>query len=197
MIVTAVRDEQAAYSYVKNMCDARAMERLEHFLAALKEENTRQNLVAKLTLDIAWQRHIADSAQLLNHVSRETGLWLDLGTGAGLPGLVVSILRPDRPMLLVESRRRRIDWFERMVDDLQLDNCAVAGARLENVETVPAAVITARAFAPLKSILDLSARFSTAQTVFVLPKGRSAAQELLESSRKVRQMFHVEQSADR
>lgn len=194
MIVTAVRDEKAAYSYVTQMCDAQAMERLEHFLAALKEENTQQNLVAKATLDIAWQRHIADSAQLLNHVSRETGLWLDLGTGAGLPGLVISILRPDRPMLLVESRRRRIDWLERIVDDLQLDNCTVAGARLENVETVPASVITARAFAPLKSILDLSARFSTAQTVFVLPKGRSAAQELAESSRKVRQMFHVEQS---
>lgn len=194
MILTAVRDEKAAYSYVKNMCDAQAIEQLEHFLAALKEENTRQNLVARPTLDIAWQRHIADSAQLLNHVSRETGLWLDLGTGAGLPGLVVSILRPDRPTLLVESRRRRIDWLERMVDELQLDNCTVAGARLENVETVPAAVITARAFAPLKSILDLSARFSTAQTMFVLPKGRSAAQELAESSRKVRQMFHVEQS---
>lgn len=194
MILTAVRDEKAAYSYVKNMCDAQAIEQLEHFLAALKEENTRQNLVARPTLDIAWQRHIADSAQLLNHVPRETGLWLDLGTGAGLPGLVVSILRPDRPTLLVESRRRRIDWLERMVDELQLDNCTVAGARLENVETVPAAVITARAFAPLKSILDLSARFSTAQTMFVLPKGRSAAQELAESSRKVRQMFHVEQS---
>lgn len=194
MIISEVRDEQTARSFVKNLSDGTAIDKLDVFLAALKEENTRQNLVAKPTLEIAWQRHIADSAQLLNHVSRETGLWLDLGTGAGLPGLVISILRPDRPVMLVESRKRRIEWLERMVDQLDLFNCQVAGARLENVESTPASVISARAFAPLRSILDLSARFSTAQTVYVLPKGRSAAQELSESSRKVRQMFHVEQS---
>ncbi|NMW32651.1 16S rRNA (guanine(527)-N(7))-methyltransferase RsmG [Altererythrobacter sp. RZ02] len=194
MNISRVRDEQSARSFVKNLSSAEAVEKLDLFLAALREENTRQNLVAKPTLEIAWQRHLADSAQLLTHVSRETGMWMDLGTGAGLPGLVIAIMRPDRPVMLVESRRRRIDWLERMVDELDLFKCEVAGTRLENVETVPAAVISARAFAPLRSILDLSARFSTAQTVFVLPKGRSAAQELEESSRKVRQMFHVEQS---
>lgn len=194
MNISRVRDEQSARSFVKTLSSAEAVEKLDLFLAALREENTRQNLVAKPTLDIAWQRHLADSAQLLNHVSRETGLWMDLGTGAGLPGLVIATMRPDRPVMLVESRRRRIDWLERMVEELDLFQCEVAGTRLENVETVPAAVISARAFAPLRSILDLSARFSTAQTIFVLPKGRSAAQELEESSRKVRQMFHVEQS---
>ncbi|MGB7373538.1 16S rRNA (guanine(527)-N(7))-methyltransferase RsmG [Pontixanthobacter sp.] len=194
MSMSVIHDEDTARCYVQQMCDAQALERLNYFLAALKDENTRQNLVAKPTLNIAWQRHIADSAQLLHHVPRETGLWLDLGTGAGLPGLVISILRPNRQMLLVESRRRRIDWLQRMVDELALDHCTIAGARLEHVESTPASVITARAFAPLASILDLSARFSTAQTVFVLPKGRSAAQELTGSSRKVRQMFHVEQS---
>lgn len=194
MNISRVRDEQSARSFVKNLSSAEAVEKLDLFLAALREENTCQNLVAKPTLEIAWQRHLADSAQLLTHVPRETGMWMDLGTGAGLPGLVIAIMRPDRPVMLVESRRRRIDWLERMVDELDLFKCEVAGTRLENVETVPAAVISARAFASLRSILDLSARFSTAQTVFVLPKGRSAAQELEESSRKVRQMFHVEQS---
>lgn len=194
MNISRVRDEQSARSFVKNLSSAEAVEKLDLFLAALREENTRQNLVAKPTLEIAWQRHLADSAQLLTHVPRETGMWMDLGTGAGLPGLVIAIMRPDRPVMLVESRRRRIEWLERMVDELDLFKCEVAGTRLENVETVPVAVISARAFAPLRSILDLSARFSTAQTVFVLPKGRSAAQELEESSRKVRQMFHVEQS---
>jgi len=68
------------------------------------------------------------------------------------------------------------------------------GSRLELVETVPTSVISARAFAPLPKLLDLSARFSTGQTVFVLPKGRSAAQELQSLPKKVRKMFHVEQS---
>ncbi|MXO91410.1 16S rRNA (guanine(527)-N(7))-methyltransferase RsmG [Pontixanthobacter aquaemixtae] len=189
-----IGDEAGARSYVSTLCDAEAIEKLDRFVAALREENTRQNLVAKPTLDIAWQRHIADSAQLLEHVPRETGLWLDLGSGAGLPGLVIAIMRPQRPVMLVESRRKRIDWLLRMCAELALPKCEVAGSRLELVETVPASVISARAFAPLPSIIDLSARFSTGQTTFVLPKGRSAAQELAEMPRKVRKMFHVEQS---
>ena len=189
-----IRSEEDARAYVADLCDAEAMEKLDKFVSALREENTQQNLVAKPTLDIIWQRHIADSAQLLAYVSRETGVWLDLGTGAGLPGLVVSIMKPKRPVMLVESRKRRIDWLERMRTDLALPKCEVAGSRLEIVETVPAAVISARAFAPLPRLLDLSSRFSTAQTTFVLPKGRSAAQELQSLPKKVRKLFHVEQS---
>ena len=150
--------------------------------------------MAKPTLDIAWQRHIADSAQLLRYVSRETGVWLDLGTGAGLPGLVIAIMRPKRPVMLVESRKRRIEWLERMRTELALSKCEIVGARLELVETVPVSVISARAFAPLPKLIDLSARFSTGETTYVLPKGRSAAQELQSLPKKVRKMFHVEQS---
>lgn len=190
-----IRGEGEAKAYVASRCDAQAMERLEHFVAALTAESALQNLVAKPTLDIAWQRHIADSAQLLEHVPRETtGLWLDLGTGAGLPGLVVSILQPKRPVMLVESRRKRIDWLERMRTELALPKCQVIGSRLELVESVPAEIISARAFAPLLLLLDLSARFSTGSTLYLLPKGRSAAQEMETLPKKVRKMFHVEQS---
>ncbi len=189
-----IRSEDEAQAYVANMCDAEAVERLKYFVAALKDENEQQNLVAKPTLDIAWQRHIADSAQLLTYVSRETGLWLDLGTGAGLPGLVVAIMRPNRPVMLVESRRKRIEWLERMKTELELPKCEIAGSRLELVETVPAAVISARAFAPMPKLMDLSARFSTGQTTYLLPKGRSAAQELQTLPKKLRKLFHVEQS---
>lgn len=189
-----ITSEEQARDFVAGLCDAEALDRLDAFVAALKEENTRQNLVAKPTLDIAWQRHIADSAQLLSHVSRETGIWLDLGTGAGLPGLVIAMMRPKRPVMLVESRKRRIEWLERMKTELALPKCEIVGARLELVETVPVSVISARAFAPLPKLIDLSARFSTGQTTYVLPKGRSAAQELQSLPKKVRKMFHVEQS---
>ena len=77
---------------------------------------------------------------------------------------------------------------------LGLPSCRVVGARLETVETVPVRVITARAFAPLGKLLQLSARFSTRETVWLLPKGRSAAQELTEQPLGVQTMFHVEQS---
>ncbi|MFN4113535.1 MAG: 16S rRNA (guanine(527)-N(7))-methyltransferase RsmG [Sphingomonadaceae bacterium] len=188
--------EGEARAYVAGWADQVALERLDCLLACLIEENARQNLVAAATLSMVWQRHIADSAQLLAHVPRETapGLWMDLGSGAGFPGLVLAALRPDDPVILVESRRKRIDWLERMVAELELGNCRVEGKRLEQVETVPAGVITARAFAPLRTLVQLSARFSTAHTLFLLPKGRSAAQELDNMPKRIRQTFHVEQS---
>ena len=160
----------------------------------LREENARQNLVSNNSLDDVWIRHLADSLQLLSHVPRETGTWLDLGSGAGMPGLVIALARPDLPMNLVESRKRRVAWLEAVTGQFGLSNCRIHGARLESVESFPAGVITARAFAPLGKLLALSARFSTRETVWLLPKGRSAAQELEGQPESVKAMFHVEQS---
>ena len=174
--------------------DAVAAERIEQLIALLVEENARQNLVAAASLPMVWQRHIADSAQLLPHVPRETSSpWLDLGTGAGFPGLVIAALRPDCEVVMVESRARRIEWLERARLALGLGRARVVGARLEQVETRPIRVISARAFAPLVRLLDLSARFSTKDTLYLLPKGRSAQQELSEL-KGWNHLFHVEQS---
>lgn len=174
--------------------DAVAAERIERLIALLVEENARQNLVAAASLPLVWQRHIADSAQLLPHVPRETSSsWLDLGTGAGFPGLVIAALRPDCEVVMVESRARRIEWLERARIALGLERAQVVGARLEQVESRPFRVISARAFAPLVRLLDLSARFSTKDTLYLLPKGRSAQQELSEL-KGWNHLFHVEQS---
>lgn len=174
--------------------DALAAERLGALVAMLAEENARQNLVAAASLPQVWQRHIADSAQLLAHVSRETSSpWLDLGTGAGFPGLVIAALRPECSVLMVESRGRRVEWLERARIALGLDRAQVLGSRLELVETRKVCAISARAFAPLPKLLALSARFSTGDTIWLLPKGRSAQQEL-DALCGFQHMFHVEQS---
>jgi len=186
--------EVAARRFCAERTDAHGMARLECFAALLAEENRRQNLVSSASLDAVWQRHFADSLQLLDHVPRGTAPWLDLGTGAGFPGLALAMASPETAMVLVESRKRRVDWLNRAIEALALENCRVVGSRLENVETFAAAAITARAFAPLGKLLDLSARFSTQTTVWLLPKGRSAAQELAEQPAGVYGMFHVEQS---
>jgi len=158
-------------------------------------ENERQNLISAASLAMVWQRHFADSVQLLDHIPRgTTGSWLDLGSGAGFPGLVVAIARPGSEVVLVESRKRRVEWLNSVVARLKIENCRVIGTRLERAGTFAADVITARAFAPLSRLLTLSARFSTRTTVWLLPKGRSAAQELAQQPLGVREMFHVEQS---
>lgn len=191
-----IADEAHARAWVENLpeWDAAARQRLETLVAMLAEENARQNLIAAASLAHVWQRHIADSAQLLTHVPREASSpWLDLGTGAGLPGLVVAILRPECEVLMVESRRRRAEWLEQARIALGLDRAKVLGMKLEAVPERKVRVISARAFAPLPKLLELSARFSTSDTLWLLPKGRSAQQELDAESR-FRHMFHVEQS---
>ena len=193
MILTC---EEMARDWLRTLpeADAMALERLEALIALLGEENVRQNLVSAASLSQVWLRHIADSAQLLTHVSRDAGTpWLDLGTGAGFPGLVVAILRPECEVVMVESRTRRIDWLQRVVTSLGLTQARIEGTSVERVATRQMRVISARAFAPLDRLLELSARFSTADTLWLLPKGRSARDEV---SRLTgwSHLFHVEQS---
>ena len=193
MILT---DESSARAWLEQLpeWDAASETRLTTLVSLLAEENARQNLVSAASLGEVWRRHIADSAQLLVHVSRGTcSPWLDLGTGAGFPGLVIAALRPECELLLVESRKRRVEWLERARIAMGLDHVRVIGSRLEQVETRKVCTISARAFAPLPRLVELSARFSTAETVWLLPKGRSAQQELDELSGWAHK-FHVEHS---
>ncbi|RPF71388.1 16S rRNA (guanine(527)-N(7))-methyltransferase RsmG [Aurantiacibacter spongiae] len=189
-----IRDEDEARDFCRERCDPGGMERLETFVRRLARESSKQNLVSKPSLDEVWTRHIADSLQLLDHVPRETGLWLDLGSGAGLPGLVIAAAQPSLELFLVEARRKRVEWLRSMARDLGLACCTVIAGRVETMEPVPVQIISARAFAPLGKLLSLGERFSTHSTVWVLPKGQSGAQELSEQSPAVRSMFHVEQS---
>ncbi|RIV92306.1 16S rRNA (guanine(527)-N(7))-methyltransferase RsmG [Aurantiacibacter xanthus] len=186
---------EQARSFCADRCDAETISRFAEFVDMLASENERQNLVSSASLADAWTRHIADSLQLLDHVSRETSPWLDMGTGAGFPGLVIALARPELEVVLVESRKRRVEWLEEVCARFSLSKCRVVGSRLETIESFPAGVISARAFAPLAKLLRLSARFSTPTTTWLLPKGRSAAQELQEQSQAIQAMFHVEQSA--
>ena len=193
MILLAEREAREWLEHLPEW-DEVARERLELLVAMLGHENQRQNLVSAASLARVWLRHIADSAQLLAHVPRETSSpWLDLGTGAGFPGLVIAALRPDCRVVMVESRARRSDWLEAARTAMALEQAEVFAGQLAGLPDRKFRVISARAFAPLPKLLDLSARFSTSDTRWLLPKGRSAAQELLELQ-GWDHLFHVEQS---
>ncbi|MEM6828086.1 MAG: 16S rRNA (guanine(527)-N(7))-methyltransferase RsmG [Pseudomonadota bacterium] len=193
-------NESEARAYVEKWAGEGAMDRIDRFAQLLLEENARQNLISRASEDGLWLRHFADSAQLLEYVPRETfskqnpDPWLDLGTGAGFPGLVIAALRPKFPVVLVESRARRVEFLKNCAEQLGLDHCTVLGERLERIDPFPASVISARAFAPLDKLLRLSAPFSTKRTRYLLPKGRSAAQELTAQRKSIRSVFHVEHS---
>lgn len=168
--------------------------RLKSFAAAVTEENRRQNLISASTISQIWSRHIVDSAQLLKlQTVKITTPWLDLGTGAGFPGIVVGILS-DQPVILVESRRKRFEFLSQQVEVLGLTNVHVHGGRLEILETIDAGVISARAFAPLPRLFELAHRFSRKDTVWLLPKGRSVREELESVRSSWQGVFHVKPS---
>ncbi|MFC3309234.1 16S rRNA (guanine(527)-N(7))-methyltransferase RsmG [Blastomonas aquatica] len=171
------------------------MDQLERLNVFVREEAERQNLVSASTLDQMWQRHIVDSAQLLMFASpTPTSRWIDLGSGAGFPGLVVALIAPCQ-VTLVESRGLRIAYLERAIEHLGLsDRVDVAGMPLERMPTVTADVISARAFAPLPRLLEGAARFSTENTRWLLPKGRNARSELESVLPAWQSLFHVERS---
>ncbi|MEP3225283.1 MAG: 16S rRNA (guanine(527)-N(7))-methyltransferase RsmG [Parasphingorhabdus sp.] len=190
--------EDEARIWLQNYCDVsrETWDQLDAFLAYLSEEMQHQNLISKASADHIWARHVVDSAQLLSHApAKGSGkIWLDLGTGAGFPGMIIAILS-DYHVEMVESRNRRIAFLESAVSKLGIANKAkIWGARLEQVSTHPVDVISARAFAPLQKLLSLSHRFSTEKTVWLLPKGKNAVKELKGLSPKRQKMFHVEQS---
>src|SRR4051812_42611324 len=123
------------------------MARRDAFAALLRDESERQNLVSRASLDHLWLRHIADSAQLLRFAPSPSATWVDLGTGAGFPGLIVALLHRG-PVTLVEERRLRADFLHRAAAVLGLKVEILAG-KAERIRPRPFDVISARACAPL------------------------------------------------
>lgn len=168
--------------------------RLERYVAILLAAMDSQNLIAESTRPHVWARHIVDSAQLMlwTKTARD-GPWIDLGSGAGLPGIVVAILS-DRPVKMVESRRKRIDFLNQTIADIGLAHASVFGGRVETVPAEVAAVISARAYAPLPRLLDSALHLAEENTIWVLPKGRNAKNELEAARPSWQGAFHVEPS---
>jgi 16S rRNA (guanine527-N7)-methyltransferase len=187
--------EQEARAWIEALVPRETMALLERLVAIVLDEMGRQNLIAASTADHVWARHIVDSAQLLAFMPETATRWIDLGSGAGFPGMVVAAMRHGLSMTLVESRRKRIDFLTAMAASLEIaDRVTVAGRRLEMLESAPHDVISARAFAPLDRLLPLAHRFSHPGTVWLLPKGRSAVSELEAATASWQGDFRIEPS---
>ena len=162
-------------------------EKLHLLESELRRWQAIKNLVGPATLDRIWDRHIADSLQLL-HLAPEARTWLDLGSGAGFPGLVLAIAGAGSGLQvhLVESNSRKCA-FLRHIARLTGSAATVHEARLEAV--IPgfvgkADVVSARALASLVQLLDWTAPVLKAGTIGLFPKGRDAEIELTEARKK-------------
>jgi 16S rRNA (guanine527-N7)-methyltransferase len=167
------------------------LDRLKDYEALLREEATRQNLISASTIDDVWHRHVLDSAQLLKFAPANRLAWADIGSGAGLPGIVLACFSPG-PVALIEPRRLRAEFLHRVVGELGLD-AEILPLKVERARGT-FDVITARAVANLSELLRISAHLSTRNTVWTLPKGRNAEAELVEARKSWHGVFHVEHS---
>ena len=169
------------------------MTSIERFLLLLRQEGARQNLVASSTLDHLWSRHVVDSAQLLTFAPKLT-TWIDLGSGAGFPGLIIAAIT-DCLVTLVEPRRKRAEFLSDAVDLLDLrKRVTICAARAESVEGGHYDVISARAFAPWERLFAVANRFAGSGTRWLLPKGKGAQAELEAARRTWQGAFRTEPS---
>ena len=150
--------------------------RLEAYAELLTRWSGRINLIGRDTLADLWQRHMLDSAQLLPLVPDSAQSLIDLGSGAGFPGLVLAILGV-RGVELVEADSRKAA-FLREAARISEANVAIRPCRIAAVPRHAVDVITARALAPLDRLLDLAWPFIAPATICLFPKGERAEQEL-------------------
>lgn len=154
--------------------------RLERYVGLLLAENQHQNLISKSTEGSVWTRHIDDSAQLID-LAPNAKSWVDIGSGAGLPGIVVAI-QTDAQVKLVEPRRLRVDFLERVAADLELANVSCHLGKAQSA-IGHYDVITARAVANTAALFEMTRHLCHRQTKYLLMKGRGAQSELDEARR--------------
>lgn len=162
-------------------------EALDTYVALLRRWQTVKNLVGPATLDQVWARHILDSAQLVP-LRSTAKIWMDLGSGAGFPALVIATLLRDQKGVavhLVESNGRKCAFLREVIRTLKLP-AQVHADRIESVLASPPPgieVLTARALASLSDLFRYGERLLTTGTVGLFPKGQDLADELTEAAK--------------
>lgn len=153
-------------------------EKLTAYAAMIEKWNKSINLIGGSTIDDIKERHIADSLQLCRLLPRTQSSIADFGSGAGLPGVVLSIAIPEAKVTLVESDKRKAAFLRQAKAAVRLD-CLIISERIESLAPLSADVICARALAPLERLLDLSFNHLASGGTLLFPKGATVDEEII------------------
>ncbi|MDQ6649810.1 MAG: 16S rRNA (guanine(527)-N(7))-methyltransferase RsmG [Actinomycetota bacterium] len=160
----------------------------EQYAGMLADVAVQRGLLGPREAERIWERHLLNCAVVAELLPPDAGV-LDLGTGAGLPGIVLALVRPDVRVMLVEPMLRRVEFLVECVQALGLDTVTVRRARAEElVGGVEVDVVTVRAVAPLRRLLPLAMPLLTPGGRLLAMKGRQAAAELAAASSLVRRV---------
>ncbi len=154
---------------------------IDNYILKLKKSNQIHNLVGPSTIDIAWDRHINDSLQLCEFILKKNASIVDLGTGAGLPGVILYIVGYTN-ILLIDSKMKKINFIKDFAHEQSLEIKTIC-TRVEKIKNQKFDFIICRAFAPLPKLLDYSRFFNKKNTSLLFLKGRSVKKEILDAKK--------------
>ena len=156
------------------------LKRVEAFVALLADWSRRHNLVSVRSLQDVWRRHVLDSAQLTRFMPSVATSLVDLGSGAGFPGLILAVLRPDLSVTLIEATAKKCRFLAE-ADKCLGTRARILNSRIEDVTLASFDVVTARACAPLPALAAYAQRFVGPNTVCLFLKGQNVGSELTET----------------
>jgi 16S rRNA (guanine527-N7)-methyltransferase len=161
------------------------LRRLTAYDAALVDWSSRINLIARSTIEDRWQRHYRDSAQLLALIPEDARTLVDIGSGAGFPGLVLAAMGEERRLhvSLVESVGKKAAFLSAAIAAMGLNNARVIPERVESLTLSAPDVVTARALARLPKLLEYAHEFAGEKTLLIFPKGQDVEVELTEAAK--------------
>ena len=152
------------------------VDNIDFYLSSIIEHNKHTNLVGKSTIENIWDRHVLDCLQLTKYIINKKLKILDLGTGAGLPGVLFSIVGYPK-VLMVDSVKKKTDFVRKIIKELSL-TAKIQNKRIEKSPTSQHDIIVSRALAPLVKLLTYARMYSNKNTTSLFLKGRNASSEI-------------------
>lgn len=175
------QDDRAAF-LAGNDVSRETLDRIDRIISELDVWRLKSNLIGPKEWPQIWTRHVGDSWQLLDHIP-ETGRIVDLGSGAGFPGLIIAAARPNAHVTMMESVGKKCAFLRAAIDVAGL-NASVYQGRIESAPPGKADVVTARAFAPMPQLLEYASPWLRKGAMGVFPKGERWKEELTEARQK-------------
>ena len=152
------------------------VDKLDFYLSSIIKHNKHTNLIGKSTIENIWDRHVLDCLQLTKHITNKKLKILDLGTGAGLPGVLLSIVGYQR-VLMMDSVKKKTDFVRKIIKELSL-TAKIQNKRIEKSPTSQHDIIVSRALAPLVKLLTYARMYSNKNTTSFFLKGRNVISEI-------------------
>jgi len=170
------------YEFVKSLNVSReTLNGFYEYETLLSKWNEKINLVSKNTLVDIWERHFLDSGQIIKHVEVSGKRWVDVGSGAGFPGLVVALLLRDRKidcdLVVVEKNSKKVFFLNEVIRKLNL-SVEVVNDKIDNLEPLNADILTARAFSELNNLIEIAFRHRKKEGICLFLKGENYRIEL-------------------